>query len=187
MVEEFNALNAPFHERGAVSDEQLEIAQQLWGTDRSHFHGRYYRFEEVAFYPKPFQSPRIPIWVGGEGVRAQRRAASFGDAWFPYFVKITARELASRFENVRRWAVEAGRDADQIRLTYCLPIELTREPAPQEEGRLYGNAEQFAEALVAYRKIGVECLSLQFMVPRWSDRMEQIERFAREVMPALRS
>ncbi len=90
MVEEFNALDAPFRERGAVSDEQLEIAQQLWGTDRSHFHGRYYRFEEVAFYPKPFQSPRIPIWVGGEGVRAQRRAASFGDAWFPYFVKITA-------------------------------------------------------------------------------------------------
>jgi len=122
MVEEFNALGAPFHERGAVSDEQLEVAQQLWGTDRSRFHGRYYRFEEVAFYPKPLQVPRIPIWVGGEGVRAQRRAASYGDAWFPYFVKITARELASRFDNVRRWAVEAGRDAEQITLACCLPI-----------------------------------------------------------------
>jgi probable F420-dependent oxidoreductase len=95
MVEEFKALDIPFHERGAVSDEQLAVIQQLWGTNRSRFQGRYYRFEEIAFYPKPFQNPRIPIWVGGEGVRAQRRAASFGDAWFPYFVKITARELAS--------------------------------------------------------------------------------------------
>jgi hypothetical protein len=82
--------------------------------------------------------------------------------------------------------VEAGRDADQIRLACCLPIELTRDPVPQEEGRLIGNTEQLTEALVAYRKIGVECLSLQFMVPRWPERMEQIERFAREVMPALR-
>jgi probable F420-dependent oxidoreductase len=186
MVEEFKALDIPFHERGAVSDEQLAVIQQLWGTNRSRFQGRYYRFEEIAFYPKPFQNPRIPIWVGGEGVRAQRRAASFGDAWFPYFVKITARELASRFDNVGRWAVEAGRDADQIRLACCLPIELTRDPVPQEEGRLIGNTEQLTEALVAYRKIGVECLSLQFMVPRWPERMEQIERFAREVMPALR-
>ncbi|MCZ6907467.1 MAG: LLM class F420-dependent oxidoreductase [Deltaproteobacteria bacterium] len=186
MVEEFNALDAPFHERGAVSDEHLEIVQQLWGTNRSHFHGRYYRFEEVAFYPKPFQSPRIPIWVGGEGVRAQRRAASYGDAWFPYFVKITARELAARFDNVRRWAVEAGRDADQITLACCLPIELTRNPVPQEEGRLMGNAEQLIEALKAYQEIGVECLVLQFMVPRWPERLEQIERFAQEVMPALR-
>jgi hypothetical protein len=32
----------------------------------------------------------------------------------------------------------------------------------------------------------VEHLALQFMVPRWPERIEQIERFAREAMPALR-
>jgi alkanesulfonate monooxygenase SsuD/methylene tetrahydromethanopterin reductase-like flavin-dependent oxidoreductase (luciferase family) len=29
MVEEFKALDIPFHERGAVSDEQLAVIQQL--------------------------------------------------------------------------------------------------------------------------------------------------------------
>jgi hypothetical protein len=38
-----------------------------------------------------------------------------------------------------------------------------------------------------YRQIGVDHLALQFMVPRWPERMEQIERFAREVMPHLRA
>ncbi len=82
--------------------------------------------------------------------------------------------------------MEAGRDADQITLACCLPIELTRNSGPQEEGRLMGNAEQLIEALKAYQEIGVECLVLQFMVPRWPERLEQIERFAQEVMPALR-
>lgn len=186
MVEEFDALGAPFKERGAVADEQLEVVDRLWRDDRPSFTGRYYRFQEVGFAPKPLQTPRVPLWIGGEGERAQRRAARYGDAWFPYFVRITPRELAARFDNVRRWAAEAGRDPDRIRLACCLPIELSREPLPQEEDRLRGSPEQLARALKAYQAIGVEHIALQFMVPRWPERLEQIERFAGEVMPALR-
>jgi hypothetical protein len=64
-------------------------------------------------------------------------------------------------------------------------IELTREPVPQQEDRLMGSPEQLAVALRAYGKIGVEHMALQFMVPRWPERREQIERFAQEVMPTL--
>lgn len=185
MVEEFEALGIPFHERGTISDEQLRIFAALWQENKPRFEGRHYRFQEVAFYPKPVQKPRIPIWVGGEGLRAQRRAAAYGDAWFPYFVRTTPRELAARFDNVRRWATERGRDPDQIRLACCLPIELRREPVRQEEGRLIGSPDQLIAALSGYRKIGVEHLALQFMVPHWPERLDQIERFAHEVMPAL--
>jgi alkanesulfonate monooxygenase SsuD/methylene tetrahydromethanopterin reductase-like flavin-dependent oxidoreductase (luciferase family) len=139
----------------------------------------------VGFSPKPLQQPRIPIWVGGEGTRAQRRAARYGDAWFPYFVRMTPRELAARFDNVRRWAREAGRDPERIGLSCCLPVELTPEPVPQEDDRLMGSPEQLTVALRAYGKIGVEHMALQFMVPRWPERREQIERFAGEVMPAI--
>jgi alkanesulfonate monooxygenase SsuD/methylene tetrahydromethanopterin reductase-like flavin-dependent oxidoreductase (luciferase family) len=85
MAEEFDALGADFKERGAVADEQLELMSRLWAEDKPSFEGRYYRFHEVGFSPKPMQKPRIPIWVGGEGQRAQRRAARYGDAWFPGF------------------------------------------------------------------------------------------------------
>lgn len=186
MVEEFEALGVPFKERGAISDEQLELVKLLWGEgERSSFKGRYYSFKDIAFYPKPFQKPRMPIWVGGEGIRAQRRAAIYGDVWFPYFVRTTARELAAKFENVKRWAAEAGRSPEQVALACCLPVELTEKPVAQEEGRLVGNPEQVAKALKAYKEIGVVHVALQFMVPRWPDRAKQIELFAREVMPAL--
>jgi probable F420-dependent oxidoreductase len=186
MVEEFDALGINFEKRGEISDEQFDLLRLLWEKEKPRFEGRHYRFDEIAFYPKPLQKPRIPIWVGGEGTRAQRRAAKYGDAWFPYFVRMTPRELARRFDNVRRWAAEAGRDPDRIHLNCCLLIELTRESLPHEEGRLRDSAEQIAEALKGYREIGVEHIALQFMVPRWPERKEQIERFAREVLPSLR-
>jgi hypothetical protein len=98
---------------------------------------------------------------------------------------MTPRELATRFDHVRRWAREAGRDPEGIRLSCCLPIELTSEPVPQEDDRLMGSPEQLIVALQAYEKIGVEHVALQFMVSPWPERREQIERFAREVMPAI--
>lgn len=187
MGEEFDALGVPFKERGAISDEQLQLVKELWEKEHSEFQGNIYRFTQVAFYPKPFQRPRIPVWVGGEGFRARRRAAYYGDAWFPYYVRITPQELAANFDNVRQIAAEAGRDADRICLSCCLPVDLRRDPVPQTEGRLMGSPGQVAETLMAYRAVGVEHIALQFMVPHWPERQEQIECFAREVLPAFKS
>lgn len=187
MVEEFEALGAPFQERGKVSDEQLDVLKQLCEEERSSFKGLYYRFDNIAFYPKPYQKPHLPIWVGGEGERAQRRAAAHGDAWFPYFVRITPKELRRRFDNVRQWAADSGRDPDQIRLACCLPIEVGAKPIPQEEDRLRGTPQQLGEALMRYQKIGVDHIALQFMVPHHPERIEQIERFAKEVLPAFKT
>jgi probable F420-dependent oxidoreductase len=186
MVEEFEALGVPFQDRAGISDEQIRIFKLLWGEERPEFEGRHYRFSGIAFYPKSHQKPRIPLWIGGEGVRAQRRAAAHGDAWFPYFVRITPQELAARFANVRRFAAEAGRNPEEIRLACCLPIEVRQDSTPREEGRLIGSPDQLIEGLQRFQGIGVEHVALQFMAPRWPERLEQIERFAREVMPALR-
>ena len=181
MEEEFAALGVPFKERGKMTDEQLEIISKLWSEEHVSFNGKFYRFQDVAFYPKPIQ--RIPIWVGGEGLAAQRRAARYGDAWFPYYVTIPPKELRAEYDNVRRMAAEFGRDPDEVKFTCCYQIEVMHEPVPQDETRLRGTPEQLVEALQEYREIGVEHLALQFMVPRWPERVEQIERFAREVMP----
>ncbi len=186
MEEEFEALGVSFKDRGRMTDEQLQILSSLWTEEHTSYEGQFYRFQDLAFYPKPVQQPRIPIWVGGEGIAAQRRTAKYGDAWFPYYVTITPAELRAGYENTLRLTVEAGRDPVQVKLTCCRSIEVTREPVPQDESRLRGSPEQLVEALRAYRDIGVGHLALQFTVPRWPDRVEQIERFAQEVMPHLR-
>ncbi len=186
MEEEFEALGVSFKDRGRITDEQLQMLSSLWTEEHISYNGQFYRFQDLAFYPKPVQQPRIPIWVGGEGSAAQRRTAKYGDAWFPYYVTITPAELRAGYENTLRLAAEAGRDPAQVKLACCRGIEVTRESVPQDESRLRGSPEQLVEALRAYRDIGVEHIALQFIVPRWPDRVEQIERFAQEVMPHLR-
>ena len=187
MEEEFTAMGAPFRERGRVSDEQLRLLGEIWQHEHISFQGEHYRFNNIAFSPKPYQSPRIPIWIGGEGKAAQRRAGKYGDAWFPYFVRITPRDLAARFDNVRAEALKIGRDPAQITLACCLPIELVSQDCPQEEDYLKGSVGQVTEAIKRFKEIGVTHLGLQFMVPHYPERQEQIERFAKEALPALRS
>jgi probable F420-dependent oxidoreductase len=182
MQEEFEALNAPFAERGRVADEQLRILREVLTQDHCTFEGKHYRLRDIAFNPKGFLRDRPPIWVGGEGPAAQRRAARYGDAWFPYFVRITPSELAARWDNVRQQAREAGRDPAEIALNLNLPIWVTDAPVPQDPAVLRGTPEQLEAALEPFRALAVQHLALQFMVPRYPDRLAQIERFARHVL-----
>jgi len=187
MEEEFAAMNAPFKERGKVSDEQLTLLKQLWTEEHITFRGKYYQVDDIAFNPKPYQKPRIPIWVGGEGKYAQRRAGQFGDAWFPYFVRVTPQELLRRFNNVREEAKKAGRNPDEIDFACCLPIELTANDVAQEDDYLKGSIGQVTAAIQKFIDAGVIHIGLQFMIPHYPERQEQIERFAKEALPALKS
>jgi probable F420-dependent oxidoreductase len=187
MPEEFEALGVSFKDRAGMSEEQLQIFNLLWKEERPSFKGRYYSFDAVAVNPRPVQQPRFPIWIGGESVPAQRRAARYGEAWFSYFVKTTAAELAAHFKQLQEWAVEAGRAPDDVKLCSVRPIDVADEPVPQEEETLRGTPEQLITALRRFEEIGVQHMALQFHRGRWPERREQIERFGREVIPAFRS
>ncbi len=60
-------------------DEGLDIITVLWTGEPFKYSGKHYQLEEVPFLPKPLQSPRIPIWVGGfwPNRRPMRRAARY--------------------------------------------------------------------------------------------------------------
>ena len=84
MREEFEALGTPpYAERGAVTDEYLTRLEALWTEPRPALHGKYTKFENMVFEPKPASKPHPPIWVGGESPPALRRVAQFGDGWYP--------------------------------------------------------------------------------------------------------
>ncbi len=179
MAEEFAALGRSdvFPRRAAVGEEQLRVARNLFTQDHCSFSGEDYSYHDIAFYPKAFDSP-IPVWCGGESRGAQRRAGMYGDAWFPYFARVTPDELASRYERVREAAGEAGRDPDAVGLNCCLSVEVTDEPVEQERDLLRGTPEQVGEALERFGDIGVRHVALQFLVGRYPERLVQMERLA---------
>jgi probable F420-dependent oxidoreductase len=79
---EFEACGVPVAERGARTDEALEIVRLLWSTDHAEYTGRFTSFRDVTIAPR--LDPPPPIWVSGRSEAAMRRAARFGDGWFPY-------------------------------------------------------------------------------------------------------
>jgi probable F420-dependent oxidoreductase len=81
-VAEFAALGVSFADRGAIADEMLAAMVELWTADEPVYHGRFFDIEGVAFEPKPVQSPRPPIYIGGNSKPALRRAARH-DGWQP--------------------------------------------------------------------------------------------------------
>lgn len=71
-------------QRAQLLDESLEIINGLWTQDHYSFRGTYYQLQDVTLYPKPLQSPRIPIWVAGGWPRQApfRRAARWDGVSF---------------------------------------------------------------------------------------------------------
>jgi len=82
VPEEFTAFDEPgdAKHRAAMLDEGLEILDGLWSGETVTHRGPHYAVEGISLAPLPLQRPRIPIWIGGEGAPALRRAARW-DGW----------------------------------------------------------------------------------------------------------
>jgi probable F420-dependent oxidoreductase len=79
---EFTAFGEPgdARVRAGMLDEALEVVTELWeGRPVTHA-GEHYTVDGVTLAPLPLQRPRPPIWAGGHGRAAQRRAARW-DGW----------------------------------------------------------------------------------------------------------
>ena len=69
IPEEYAAVGASWSDRGAVTDEYLDVMTALWREDHPGFEGRFYSLPpDICFYPKPVQRT-IPIWVGATALR----------------------------------------------------------------------------------------------------------------------
>src|SRR6266478_6136941 len=121
--EEFEAIGTePFEERGAVTDETIAVCRELWSNENPSFNGKYAKFSNVFFQPRPTQK-RIPIWVGGESGPAMRRTAKLGDAWYPIGTNPrnrldTLARLRAGLERLHRMTREAGRSPSEVGLAY---------------------------------------------------------------------
>jgi probable F420-dependent oxidoreductase len=115
LSEEFDALGVPFDERAARTRESVRAIRSLWRETPEPFEGRFFRWPALESNPKPVQRPGVPIVVGGHTDLAARRAARYGDGFFPG-VRDAAR-LEKLLGVLREECARAGRKADEIEIT----------------------------------------------------------------------
>ena len=191
MREEFEALGVPpFPERGAVTDKYLSACRELWTKDEPHFEGRYVKFANILFEPKPVQKPHPPIWVGGESGPALRRTARLGDGWYPIGTNPQHRldsmkRFAAGVERLRRLTREAGRDPSKIALAYRVTSSGKSLPARADDGerRLFsGETVDIVADLRAFREFGVSHVDFNFEGATADTMIANMRRFREEVL-----
>jgi probable F420-dependent oxidoreductase len=197
MREEFEALGLPpFEERGAVTDEYIRAFKELWTSDDPSFEGKYCRFSNISFLPKPVQKPHPPIWVGGESRLALRRTAELGNGWYPISVNPQfplgePEQLAVGLQRLAVLAKAVGRDPAEIDVIYRTPdYQLNqdgRTPALSSGGRrlFVGTADEIAADIRRFEAMGVGSLVLDLarLSRNLDDMLQHMEALATQVWP----
>lgn len=161
------------------------------------FRGRYFRVEKAKLTPRPAQH-RIPLWIGGKGMRrlvpiAARYADVYnGNNMTPaeYAARIRRLQEALEMEGRHPWLVdrainvgfymgttpaEANAYRELIDASYLRPGEV-----------LLGTVDEVIEQVAAYRDAGADQINLNVFGNRPPFDLEAIEQFAAEVIPEFR-
>ena len=134
--EEFGVLGASYPDRGAVTDEYVQIFKELCAKDQLQFDGKHYKVSNVAFYPSPVQKPQPPVWVGGYSLAALHRVVRLDDCWYPS--NIDPPTLVEKLATLRRFCREAGRDPNGVEIaTQVNNVDLFVK-TPRQPGARWG-------------------------------------------------
>jgi probable F420-dependent oxidoreductase len=188
--EEFEAIGTePFEERGAVTDETIAVCRELWTHENPSFNGKYAKFSNVFFQPRPVQK-RVPIWVGGESGPAMRRTARLGDAWYPIGTNPrnrldTLARLQAGKERLGKLTRDAGRNAGEVGVAYRFSQFGAAIPERADDGdRRLGSGDNAAVAadLKALRDLGIIAVDFSFAGDTADAVLANMRRFREDVL-----
>jgi alkanesulfonate monooxygenase SsuD/methylene tetrahydromethanopterin reductase-like flavin-dependent oxidoreductase (luciferase family) len=206
---EFEAVGVPLAERGARTDEGIEVLRALWAGGPVSHHGRFFAFDDVDL--RPVEPPGAgglagrpggpPIVVSGRREPAMRRAARLGDGWMPYLVSPGA--YAHSVQAIREEADRSGRALggfEWMLYTYC-SIRRDGDRARDDVARFLGGAygdkpaamleriapagtpDEVAGRFQDYVDAGVRHFVISPAAP--ADTLEVVQLAVEEVLPRL--
>jgi len=89
---EFDALGIPLADRGARTNEYIDVMRALWTMEKPQFSGRFYSFAAIDAHPRPVQKPHPPIVIGGASPQAYRRAVRQCNGWYGFALDVEQTE-----------------------------------------------------------------------------------------------
>ena len=160
-------------------EEQLAIITGLWAAPAGQefsYEGRYYQVTNSPALPKPTQSPRPPVIIGGHGPRrTPELAAKYADEFNIAFSNVD--EVAAQFGRVRTACAGAGRDPGSLvysaaQVVCCGKDEATlsrraavlgRDLAELRANGLAGSPAEIVDKIGTFAETGAQTLYLQIL------------------------
>jgi alkanesulfonate monooxygenase SsuD/methylene tetrahydromethanopterin reductase-like flavin-dependent oxidoreductase (luciferase family) len=188
----------PVAERFDRLEEQFAIITGLWETPRGEtfsFAGTHYTVTDSSALPKPVQTPRPPVVVGGTGAkRTPALAARYADEFNVPFRSVDV--CAEVYGRVRVACVDAGRDPGSLRFSNALTLCCGKDDAEVRRradaiglsvedlraNGLAGTPAEVVDRIGQYAAAGSERIYLQVID---LDDLDHVEFVATEVAPQL--
>jgi alkanesulfonate monooxygenase SsuD/methylene tetrahydromethanopterin reductase-like flavin-dependent oxidoreductase (luciferase family) len=170
--------------RAARLRETIEILRLLFSGERVSYEGRFYQLEEAIARPTPLQDP-LPIHIGGAGPKLTLPIVRDHADWWNC--------VSTGVDRLDELLPLVG----DVRISVQHPIALVESEAMRESvqaraekrfagwgGLVSGTSDEVAAELAREARAGVELFICAF-----SDggQPETLERFAQEVVPAVRA
>jgi probable F420-dependent oxidoreductase len=199
---EYEVAGVPIKERGARLGEGIEVMRKLWTGTPASYDGKHYQFSDVLMTPPPRQAGGPPIWCGGRRDAAFQRMGRLADGYVSYV--ITPQMYRDALVKIEDAAGEAGRTIDNFGTGHLVftrvddDYETALEVATESLTKRYamdfrraaeryaalGSPQDVAEKINEFHAAGVRHIIIDLVGP-YEKRMEQIDRFASQVMPLL--
>jgi F420-dependent oxidoreductase-like protein len=186
----------PTGERFDRLEEQLAIITGLWETpvgEKFSYQGTHYQVADSPALPKPAQSPRPPVIIGGHGPRrTPALAAKYADEFNIGFSNVD--DVAAQFGRVRSACAEAGRDPGDLiysaaQIVCCGKDEATVSRRAAALGRqadelrvngLAGSPAEIVDKIATFAEAGTQTLYLQVLD---LDDLDHLADIAAQVLP----
>lgn len=176
--EEFGFLNADFRKRGRVMDESIRLMRALWKEAVVDFSGEFFNVEDGLFLPKPGRGD-IPVWIGGNGPSAIRRAMQLGDGWHPVGPDLEG--FAAGAAKIR-----GGERSVTLSIRMTTDVRKKREDyvGANNEKRVAvsGPAEDIRKQVDGYVQAGLEYYCASINHPATADIVADLRKFSADVV-----
>ncbi|MGH3110218.1 MAG: LLM class flavin-dependent oxidoreductase [Gaiellaceae bacterium] len=182
--EAIGAMGGPARSPGEAIEaleDAMHIIRLFWSGERSiSFEGKH--FSVKGLHPGEPPPHPIGIWLGVGKPRGLALAGRLADGWVPSMSWATPELVPELSRHIDEAAEAAGRSPSDVRRVYNLTGGAI-EDGPVT-GLLQGPSEHWVETLAGFaRDLGFDT----FVFWPTGDLVQQVERFAREVAPALRA
>jgi probable F420-dependent oxidoreductase len=153
-----------FATRALKMREQIEAMKEIWTRDEPEYHGKIVDFPPMRTWPKPAQQPHPPVILGGAFRLAARRAIRYGDGLLPQAPSAGSGSPDDFMPQLRRMALEAGRDP------HSLPVTL-------------GGAPEDLDRLKHLRDLGVARMTVRLPAAGADVLLPMLDRWAALIPP----
>jgi len=199
---EFESIGISFSDRIGIFDEGVDVMQRLWREPKVTYEGRHFKLDDVSLGLRPY-GDGIPVWLSASEGRSLARVLQKGDGWL--MLAANAEAFRQAWTQLRDMAAEAGRDVSDLGRAVYVTLDINHDAsaamarmrsfiegyyggAYEDLTRIHavcaGSAETCAAWLQQFIDAGVNTLIVRF---NQRDQTGQLQSFAEQVMPLLRS